>query len=298
MSRGIWYGVAAYAIWGTFPMYWRLLRDVAPLQVLGQRIIWSFVLLVSVLIVTRKRRDILAAARWHIVALYAAAGVLIAINWYLFIYAVAIERVLETSLGYFITPLVNVLLGVVVLGERLRLLQWLAVALAAAGVAVLTYAYGTVPWVALGLAMSFGSYGLAKKKATLPPMEGLTLETAALLAPAVAAVIATRPEGGGPFFGYDATTYALMMGGGFITSVPLLLFAAAVRRVPLSIVGLLQYISPSIQFVLGVFVLHEPFSTAQLAGFGLVWAALFVFSAYGFLARRSPLPVPLDEGAA
>jgi len=297
MSRGIWYGVAAYCIWGTFPLYWRLLRHVAPLHVLGQRIVWSFLLLAAVLLILGRARQTLAAMRPRIVALYSVAAVLIAINWYLFIFAVAVGRVLETSLGYFITPLVNVVLGVAVFGERLRPPQWFAVALAAAGVAYLTHAYGAVPWVALGLAASFGGYGLVKKKAPLGPMDGLTLETAVLFLPAVAAVVAARPESGS-FTGYDAGTYALMVGGGFITTLPLLLFAASVRRIPLSVVGLLQYISPSIQFILGVFVLREPFHRTQLVGFGLVWAALVVFTAHGLVARRVPLPVPLDEGAA
>ena len=298
MNRGIWYGVAAYAIWGTFPLYWWLLRDVAPLQVLGHRIVWSFVLLAAIMLALHKHRGTLARVVPRVVATYAVAAVLIAINWYLFIYAVAIGRVLETSLGYFITPLVNVLLGVAILRERLRPLQWVAVLLAAAGVMALTRAYGALPWIALGLGASFGSYGLVKKKAPLGPMDGLTLESAVLFLPAVACVIATRSAAdGGPFFGYDAATYALLMGGGFITTVPLLLFAAAVQRVPLSVVGLLQYISPSIQFILGVFLLREPFGRAQLVGFGLVWAALAVFSVHGLFARRVALPVPLDEGA-
>lgn len=297
MNRGIWYGVAAYGIWGTFPLYWRLLRHVAPLHVLGQRIVWSFLLLAAILLLVRSQRQTLPTVRPRVVALYAIAAALIALNWYLFIYAVAVDRVLETSLGYFITPLVNVVLGVAVFGERLRPAQWLAVALAAAGVVYLTYAYGTLPWVALGLAASFGGYGLVKKTAPLGPMHGLTLETGVLFLPAVAGVIATRSDDGW-LLGHDLGTYALMVGGGFITTLPLLLFAAAVRRVPLSVVGLLQYISPSIQFLLGVFVLHEPFSSAQLVGFGLVWSALVVFSAHGLVARRVPAPVPLDEGAA
>ena len=297
MSRGIWYGVAAYVIWGTFPLYWRLLRHVAPLQVLGQRIVWSFLLLAALILLLRKYRETLVVIGPRIVALYAVAAALIAVNWYLFIYAVTIDRVLETSLGYFITPLVNVVLGVAVFRERLRPPQWLAVVLAAAGVVYLTRAYGALPWIALGLASSFGAYGLVKKTAPLGPMDGLTLETAVLFLPAVACVIATHPDGGS-LAGYDAATYALMMGGGFITTLPLLLFAASVRRVPLSVVGLLQYISPSMQFVLGVFVLREPFTRAQLVGFGLVWAALVVFSAHGLLARRVSVPVPLDEGAA
>jgi chloramphenicol-sensitive protein RarD len=295
MSRGIWYGVAAYVIWGTFPLYWRLLRHVAPLQVLGQRIVWSFLLLAAIVLLLR--RETLVAIRPRVVALYTVAAALIAINWYLFIYAVAIGRVLETSLGYFITPLVNVVLGVAVFREQLRRPQWIAVVLAAAGVLYLTRAYGAAPWIALGLASSFGGYGLVKKTAPLGPMDGLTLETAVLFVPAVVCVIATHP-GGGSLAGYEGATYALMIGGGFITTLPLLLFAASVRRVPLSVVGLLQYISPSMQFVLGVFVLREPFTRAQLVGFGLVWAALVVFSAHGLLARRLPVPVPLDEGAA
>ena len=296
MSRGIWYGVAAYGIWGTFPLYWRLMKHVAPLHVLGQRIVWSFLLLAAMLMLLRTQREELAAVSARVVALYAIAAVLIGINWYLFIYAVAVDRVLETSLGYFITPLVNVVLGVAVFRERLRPLQWLAVALAAAGVVYLTRAYGAVPAVALGLAGSFGGYGLVKKQAPLGPMHGLTLETAVLFLPAVVCVMATKPQDG-PLFGSDAVTFALMVGGGFITTLPLLLFAASVRRVPLSVIGLLQYISPSMQFVLGVFILREPFTAAQLVGFGLVWAALVVFTTDGLLSRRAPVPVPLDEGA-
>ena len=297
MTRGIWYGVAAYAIWGTFPLYWRLLRQVAPLHVLGQRIVWSFLLLAALVIVLRRQRQELAGVSPRAVALYSIAAVLIGINWYLFIYAVAVDRVLETSLGYFITPLVNVVLGVAVFRERLRPLQWGAVALAAAGVVYLTRAYGAVPWVALGLASSFGGYGLVKKKAPLGAMHGLTLETAVLFLPAVACVIATMPAGGA-WLGSDALTFALMVGGGFITTLPLLLFAASVRRVPLSVVGLLQYISPTMQFVLGVFILREPFSTAQLAGFGLVWSALVLFTIDSFVSRRVLAPVPLEEGAS
>lgn len=296
MTRGIWYGVSAYLIWGTFPLYWRLLRHVAPLHVLGQRIIWSFVLLAAVLVLVRRQRAELPAVSPRVIGLYAAAALLIALNWYLFIYAVGVNRVVETSLGYFITPLVNVVLGVAVFRERLRRLQWIAVAIAAAGVLYLTGAYGAVPWIALGLASSFGGYGLIKKQAPLGPMHGLTLETAVLFLPALACVIATRPDAG-PVLGSDALTFLLMVGGGFITTLPLLLFAASVRRVPLSVVGLLQYISPSMQFLLGVFVLGEPFSSAQLIGFGLVWTALVAFTMDGVISRRASVPVPLDEGA-
>lgn len=297
MNRGIWYGVAAYVIWGTFPMYWRLLRHVAPLQVLSHRIVWSFLLLAALTLMMRKQRAALASVPVRVIALYAIAAVLIGINWYLFIYAVTVGRILETSLGYFITPLVNVLLGVLVFRERLRVAQWAAVALAAAGVVYLTWAYGAAPWIAIGLACSFGGYGLVKKKAPLGPMQGLTTETAVLFLPAVIYILATQPADGAPFFGHGGTTYALMIGGGLITTAPLLLFAAAVQRVAFSVVGILQYISPSIQFLLGVFVLREPFTAAQLIGFALVWAALVIFSTDGLFSRRAPLPAPLDEGA-
>ena len=290
MNRGLWYAAAAYTIWGTFPLYWRLLRHVPSLEVLAHRIVWSSVALGAVVVVAR------GAGAWRTVSRrvltqYAIAAVLIAINWLTYIYGVGQERVVEVSLGYFITPLINVLLGTVVLRERLRMLQWAAVALAAAGVGYLTYQYGSVPWIAVLLAVSFGGYGLVKKTATLPALEGLTLETIVLLAPAVVYLLvgpgrAFRPD--------DLATGALLIGGGLVTIGPLLLFASAVRRVPLTVIGIIQYLSPTISFLLGVFILGEPFSANQFVGFGFVWAAIALFTVDGLRNSGSVRSVRLQ----
>jgi chloramphenicol-sensitive protein RarD len=295
---GFWYGVAAYGIWGLFPLYWKLVQHVPALQILGHRIVWSFAALA---VLTTFSRDISAPSLWRaprrVIGMYAIAAVLIGINSFLYVYAVNAGFIVETSLGYFIAPLVNVVLGVLVFRERLRAGQWIAVALAAAGVAYLTRAYGAVPWIAAGLATSFGSYGLVKKKAPLDSLRGLTLETAVLVIPAAAFLAAVQANGRGAFLHTGVASDLLLVGGGLVTIGPLLLFASAVRRIPLSVIGLLQYIAPTIQFLLGVFLYHEPFSRTQLIGFTVVWIALLVFSVDGLRARGVPGRVAvLDDG--
>ena len=282
---GFWSGVAAYTMWGLVPIYWKLLKHVPAIQVLGHRIVWS--LAVLVILVAAMRRRGLANVSPRVVGLYAIAGGLIATNWFLYIYAVNAGFIVETSLGYYITPLVNVLFGVVFFHERMRPAQWLSIALATAGVVELTYAYGSLPWIAFGLAASFGTYGLAKKKAPLDPLEGLTLETAILAPLAILYLTMLHRSGEGAFLRTGATSDALMIGGGLVTTVPLLLFAAAVRTVPLSVIGILQYIGPTLQFLLGVFVYGEPFSRTQLVGFSIVWTALAVYAGDSLRARRA-----------
>ena len=286
MNRGIWYGAAAYTIWGTFPIYWRLFRHVPAMEVLAHRIVWSFIALAVIVAAARRRSGALLPVTQRIAGLYALAAVLIGVNWFLYVWAVNAGFIVETSLGYFITPLVNVLLGVVVFRERLRPLQWAAVALAAAGVLHLTRVYGALPWIAIGLATSFGAYGLVKKKAPLGSLQGLTLETAILFLPALVYLLARQRGGDAAFLHTGTVTDILLMGGGIITIIPLLLFASAVQRVPLSVIGILQYISPTIQFLLGVYVFREPFSAAQLIGFALVWAAVAMFAADGIRTHR------------
>jgi len=293
--NGFWAGVAAYSIWGLVPIYWKLLKHVPAIQVLGHRIVWS--LAVLVVLVTAMRRRGLLQVEARSVAIYAAAAALIAFNWFLYIYAVNAGFIVETSLGYYITPLVNVLFGVVFFRERMRPAQWAAVALAAAGVVPLTWAYGALPWIAFGLAASFGTYGLAKKKAPLDPLEGLTLETALLAPLAMLYLGMLHRSGEGAFLHTGVVSDALMIGGGVVTTVPLLLFAAAVRTVPLSVIGILQYIGPTLQFLLGVFVYDEPFSRAQLVGFSIVWVALALYAGDSLRARRDSAVTPaFDEG--
>jgi chloramphenicol-sensitive protein RarD len=296
---GVWYGIAAYSIWGFLTLYWRLFPHVPAIQVLGHRIVWAFVVLAAIIVGSwPRRRSVIQLLTPGAVGLYAVAATLISINWFLFLWAVNNGLVVASSLGYFITPLVNVLLGVVVLRERLRTMQWIAVALAFAGVVRLTLAYQGIPWIALALAASFGGYGLVKKKAPLPSLEGLALETAVLFLPAAIYLALLHREGSGAFLARDALTDVLLIAAGGITVVPLLLFASAVRRVPLSVVGVLQYISPTIQFLLGVFVIREAFTQTQLSGFVLVWLGLIVFGLDGVRARRPPTVAVLDQGAA
>ena len=297
---GFWSGVAAYTIWGLVPIYWKLLKHVPAIQVLGHRIVWSLAVLVILLAAARWRgRPALASVSRRVIGLYAVAAALIAANWFLYIYAVNAGFIVETSLGYYITPLVNVLFGVLVFHERLRPAQWLAIAIAAVGVIQLTFAYGALPWIAFGLAASFGSYGLAKKKAPLDPLEGLTLETAILCPLALLYLVILHRTGEGAFLRTGAASDAFMIGGGLVTTIPLLLFAAAVRTVPLSVIGILQYIGPTIQFMLGVFVYGEPFSRSQFIGFSIVWTALAIYAGDSLRARRMAQSMPvLDQGVA
>ena len=294
---GLWYGIAAYALWGLLTLYWRLFPNVPAIQVLGHRIVWSFVVLAAIVAGSwTRRRTVLRSVTPGAVGLYALAAVLIGINWFLYVFSVNNGFIVESSLGYFITPLVNVMMGVAVFRERLRVMQWTAVALAFAGVVRLTLAYGTLPWIGLALAASFGSYGLVKKKAPLPSLEGLTLETAVLLVPAALYLLFLERNGTGAFLHAGTTTDLLLVAGGLVTVGPLLLFATAVRRVPLSIIGILQYIAPTIQFLLGVYAFKEPFTRTQLTGFGLVWLGLVVFTLDSMRPRRSPAFSVLDEG--
>ena len=290
-GAGFWYGIAAYALWGVFPVYFKLIGFVPADQIIAHRIIWSFVLLAVLRMAAIGGREPLVLTP-RVTAMYAAAALLIAVNWFIYVWAVSHGFIVETSLGYFITPLVQVLIGVALLGERLRRLQWTAVALAVTGVAYLALVYGDVPWIAIGLAMSFGTYSLVKKTAPLGPLLGLTLETGILFLPALAFVIAIELRGNGFFHQVGPGTELLITAAGPITTLPLVLFAAAVRRIPLSTLGILQFFSPTLQFLLGVLVYKEPFNRQQFVGFAFVWAAVIVFGAEGLLNRTQRQAVP------
>jgi chloramphenicol-sensitive protein RarD len=271
------------------PIFWKLIELVPADQIIAHRIVWSFLLLAFILMPRRRTRPAGGGSPVRtggVVGLYSVAAMLIALNWFVYVWAVNHGYILETSLGYFITPLVNVLLGVVVLGERLRRLQWVAVALAAAGVAYLTLVYGDAPWIAIALAVSFGTYGLVKKKAPLGSVLGLSVETGLLFVPALVYLAVAEMRGTGAFLAADTPTRVLIAAAGPVTTLPLVLFAAAVQRVPLSAIGILQFIAPTIQFVLGTVVYREPFSSQQLIGFVLVWAAVIVFGAEGLVRAR------------
>ncbi|MBN2386691.1 MAG: EamA family transporter RarD [Anaerolineales bacterium] len=296
MKKGIWLAVGAYVTWGLFPAYWKFLQHVPALQLLGHRIVWSFLLLL-VFVLVRKQWQVFkeAVLGWRVLRIYLVAAVLIGVNWLTYVWAVNADFIVETSLGYFINPLLSVLLGMIVLRERLRRGQWLAVALAMAGVAYLTLTYGRLPWIALTLACSFATYGLVKKIAPLGSLYGLTLETGILFLPALGWLVFAQVEGTGALGHAGLASDLLLVGAGLVTTVPLLMFAMAARRIPLSMVGVLQYIAPTLQFLLGVLVYREPFSQAQLIGFSIVWMALLIFWLEGFLARRAgPLTAPTD----
>jgi chloramphenicol-sensitive protein RarD len=277
--RGYVFGFITNAIWGFFPLYWRLLKPAAPLEILAHRIVWS-ALFVTLLLLAMRNWCFLRplARRPRTLAGIATAGVVIAVNWGLYIYGVNSDHVVETSLGYFINPLVTVLFGVVVLRERLRAAQWIALAVGAVAVAVLTVDYGRLPWIALSLAVSFALYSLMKKSLALPAVEGLFVESLTLAGPAVVYLgwLAAHHTSTATHLSAIRMTVLVLSGG--VTAIPLLLFAGAANRIPLSALGLLQYLTPTLQLGCGVLIFHEPMPPAQLAGFALVWAALVVFT--------------------
>ncbi len=295
---GLAAGVGAYLLWGLFPLYWPLLEPAAPVEILAHRIVWSLVFLVVVVALTSGFAYLRGLGRRRL-QLLTLAAVLVTINWGMFIYAVNSDHVVETSLGYFINPLVTVALAVSVLGERLRPRQRVAVAIAAAGVVVLAIDYGRPPWIALTLAFSFGLYGLVKKRAAVDGTKSLLVETAVLAPLALAYLLYLGADGAGTFTSEGGGHAALLALGGIVTAIPLMLFGAAAFRIPLSTVGLLQYMTPVMHFLIGVAVYGEPMPLSRLAGFVLVWIALCVFTADAIrTARRRPVPVseaPLRE---
>jgi chloramphenicol-sensitive protein RarD len=296
-KKGILLGIGAYAFWGLFPIYWKLLHQVPALQLLGHRIGWSFLLLAIVVLLAKQWQSFRQAAlQPRVLRIYFVAAVLIAVNWLTYVWAVNAGYIVETSLGYFINPLLSVSLGVIVLRERLRPAQWIPVGSAAAGVIYLTLVYGRLPWIALLLAFSFGFYGLVKKTAPLGSLYGLTLETGILFLPALAYLLFSEFNGAGAFLHDTPLTNSLLVGAGVVTTIPLLMFASAARSIPLSVVGILQYIAPTLQFILGVFVYKEPFDHTHLIGFGIVWIALIIFWVENFLAHRLPVEPVAEMG--
>jgi chloramphenicol-sensitive protein RarD len=288
MKKGIWYAIGAYSAWGLFPIYWKLLQIVPAPQLISHRVAWSFLSLLAIILFSgtyRKFRSV--AFKKKVMLIYCGAALLIGTNWLIYVWAVNSGFIIETSLGYFINPLFSVLLGVVFLHEKMRVFQWVPVGLAGCGVIFLTFVYGSPPWIALSLAASFGTYGLIKKIAPLSSLYGLTLETGMLLIPAVFFLLYTDSVGQCIFLHAGVHYDLLLIGAGPITIVPLLMFASATRRIPLSLVGILHYIAPSLQFLLGVAVYKEPFTTEQLIGYSIVWIALILFAVEGLHARRS-----------
>jgi chloramphenicol-sensitive protein RarD len=299
MNRGIVYALCAYGLWGLLPIYWKLLHAVPASQILGNRVAWSF-LFMAVVLTYRKQWQWVQTLRTDpsTTITFAVVAGLIGLNWFTYIWAVNAGFIVETSLGYFITPLMNVLLGVVVLRERVRPWQWIAVAVAAAGVLYLTVSYGALPWIALTLASTFSIYGLLKKRARLDAFQGLSLEMTMLLPFALAYLIWLEVHGMGALGHQTASTNFLLIASGAVTAVPLLLFAAGARRIPLTTLGFLQYVAPTLQVMLGVFVYNEPFTETRIIGFGVIWTALLIYSIDSVVSRRKRTklrPVPLHE---
>lgn len=289
MRAGLWYGITAYVWWGVSPIYWKQLDRVPPTSLVGYRVFWSLLILVALLALRPQDRFTRGQFTARVLATYTAAGALLYANWFTFIWAVTTGVIIEASLGYFLSPLVTVGLGVLVLGERLRSGQWVAVGLAAAGVVYLSVSLGTLPWIALLLASTFGLYGLLKKQAALGAMQGLTLEISLLSVPTALLLllgpVMTAP-GGGSQAGDPWLHQTLLAASGVITVGPLLLFGASVRRIPLSHVGIIQYLAPTLQFLFGVLVYGEQFGQTQLVGYAFVWVAVAIFGVEGLYAYR------------
>jgi chloramphenicol-sensitive protein RarD len=295
MKKGVLYGIGAYLLWGIFPIYWKWLETVPAIQIIAHRTIWSFILLALILFVTRQWKAFRAAAlNRRAILIYLASAIFLFFNWLTYVWAVNAGFVVETSLGYFINPLLSVLLGVLFLREKLRPWQWALIGMAAIGVIYVAVSYGQFPWIALSLAFTFGIYGLIKKTAPLGALYGLTLETGLLFLPVVAYLVTMERQGQGAFLHSGTIQDLLMIGAGAVTTVPLLMFASAAQRIPLSLVGILQYITPTMQFILGVFVYHEPFNRYHLIGFCIVWLALIMFWGEGFLANRKRMVQAAD----
>ena len=293
MNKGILAGIGAYTLWGLFPIYWRLLEEVPAIEILVHRMVWSLLFVVVILTVQKDWHWLREASRNRKTMLtYTLAAILLSVNWFTYIWAVNAGYVVEASLGYFINPLVNILLGVIFLGEKLRTGQVAAVVLAGLGVVYLTVSYGSLPWISLVLAFTFGMYGLIKKTAPLESMHGFSLETMVLFLPALGYLLYREATGVGAFVHQGTTVTLLLILAGPVTSIPLLLFGYSARRIPLSMLGFIQYIAPTLQFMLGVFVYTEPFPPARLLGFCIIWTALLVYSLEGVFINRKIKPDP------
>ena len=293
VNKGLLFGVSAYIIWGLLPLYWKLVEEAGAYEILAHRGIWSLLICVSLLALRKQLKSayLMVRSSRTLSLLFLASG-LLTINWGVYIWSVTVNRVIEAALGYYITPLINVTFGVLLLREKLRPAQWIAVALAAAGVVILTLGYGSLPWIALVLAISWGSYSLIKKSLNLGALETLTLETLFAFLPNLVFLLIIQGNGSAEF-GSTWTISILLFGAGAATVIPLLLFNGSTTRLPLSTVGLLQYITPTIMFFIGIFINDEDISMTKVIGFAFIWLALAVLSRDLYRSSR-----PLDDGIA
>ena len=292
-NKGLLFGISAYIIWGLLPLYWQLVEEAGAYEILAHRGIWSLLICISLLALRKQLKSayVMVRSSRTLSLLFLASG-LLTINWGVYIWSVTVNRVVEAALGYYITPLINVTFGVLLLREKLRPAQWIAVALAAAGVVILTLGYGSLPWIALVLAISWGSYSLIKKSLNLGALETLSLETLFAFLPNLVFLFIIQGNGSAEF-GSTWTISLLLFGAGAATVVPLLLFNGSTTRLPLSTVGLLQYITPTIMFIIGIFINNEDISMTKVIGFAFIWLALAVLSRDLYRSSR-----PLDDGIA
>ncbi len=292
-NKGLLFGVSAYIIWGLLPLYWKLVEEAGAYEILAHRGIWSLLICLSLLALRKQLKSAYEMVRSSrtFSLLFLASG-LLTINWGVYIWSVTVNRVVEAALGYYITPLINVTFGVLLLREKLRPAQWIAVTLAAAGVVILTLGYGSLPWIALVLAISWGSYSLIKKSLNLGALETLSLETLFAFLPNLVFLFIIQGNGSAEF-GSTWSISLLLFGAGAATVIPLLLFNGSTTRLPLSTVGLLQYITPTIMFFIGIFINDEDISTTKVLGFAFIWLALAVLSRDLYRSSR-----PLDDGIA
>ena len=294
--RGLIFGASAYVLWGLFPLYWPLLEPAGAVEILAHRMLWSVLFVAAVIAVSGTWRTVRAVvAQPAKLRLLGLAAVLVSINWGTFIWAVNSGHVVEASLGYFINPLLTILLGVVVLKESLTRVQWLAVGIASMAIVVLTIDLGRPPWIALTLAVSFAGYGFIKKRVGVGAVESLAVETGLLAVPALITLLVLQSRSDLVFAHHGTGNALLLAGTGVVTAIPLLLFGAGARRLPLSSIGLLQYLAPVLQFAVGVGIRHEPLPAARLAGFALVWLALVILTGHAIRGRARIVPEPVPS---
>jgi len=294
MNSGIIYAFATYILWGLFPIYWKQLHHISAAQLIGHRILWAFLMLLLVIVTTRQWGKFRAKLNAATLKTHGLAAGLLGVNWLTYVWAVNNGYIIESSLGYFINPLLYVLLGMIFFRERLRPLQWIPLGLATLGVLYLTFVYGRLPWIALILAFTFGFYGLLKKKSTLGSLYGLTFETGIILLPALGYLLYEINRGQGVFGQISSSTDWFLIGAGAVTAIPLLLFAKAAQRISLTMIGLMQYIAPTMQFLIGVLLYKEEFTSSQAIGFGIIWFALFFFWGEGWwIRRKKAIALPL-----
>ncbi|WP_242143391.1 MULTISPECIES: EamA family transporter RarD [unclassified Bacillus cereus group] len=293
--KGIIYAAGAYTMWGILPIYWKWVEEVPAEEILAHRIVWAFVFMLIVLGVSKRFGQFLSEllklfTRPKLFISLTIASILISGNWFVYIWAVNHDHIIEASLGYYINPLVSILLGTVVLKEKLNFWQYVAVGLAGVGVVILTVRYGEIPWIALSLAFTFGLYGLTKKLLNYDAMNGLTLETMLVTPIAAIYLFMVGAHGFGSFGSISVVATLLLMGAGAVTALPLFYFAKGAQRIPLYMIGFLQYIAPTINLILGIFIFHEHFTPAHIMAFSFIWIALFIFSIAKtkFLLKKQP----------